>query len=299
MKRQQLRPLSIGETIDAVFTIYRSHFVVLITIVAVVLVPILLLQGILELAFINNLVETDPEDITSLGDIFSPGAVVASFLLGLLGWAANALASGAVVKAVSDTYLGREPDWRQSIQFALTKLAPLMLGSLLFGIGVAFGLVLLIVPGIILAVSWAVFAPAIIIEDAGATGGLGRSWQLIGGRRWPVFGTFVVLYVIILVVSAIFSLILGGLLQAGSGGDYTFGNTILDIVVGVLTAPLLAIATVVVYFDLRVRKEAFDVQLLAQQIGEPAPPVDPGMPDTPPPTPPEDPGSAWPPPSDP
>lgn len=299
MRRQQLRPLSVGETLDATFKIYTSNFVKLITIVAVVLVPVLLLQSILNLTVIDGLSDVDPDDVTSIGDFFSPGQVIASFVLALLGWAANALASGAVVKAVADNYVGSESDWQESVRFAFTKLAPLMIGSLLFGLGVAFGSILLIVPGIILAVSWAVFASAIVVEGQSATGGLGRSWNLMSGRRWPVFGTFLLLFIAIIIVNFIIGLILGGLFAFGGDVDgVTVGGEFLNIIVSILTTPILAIATVVIYFDLRVRKEGFDVELLASQIGEPvpdgySPPPQSDM--SPPPEATDDPGSAWPP----
>ncbi len=306
MKRQQLRPLSVGETIDAVFTIYRSQFVTLITIAAVILVPILLVSGLLQLSFVNDMI-TDVESLESgqavdFGDVFNAGAIVGTLIINLFVWAASALASGAVVKAVSDTYLGRDPEWQPSIQFAFTRLGPLLLGSFLFALGVGVGFIFLFIPGIFLAVSWAVFAPAVVVEGASGPGGLGRSWELIKGRRWPVFGAFVILYIIVAVASFIIGLILSGLLAAGSGGAFNFGNIILNIITQVLTAPLLAIATVVIYFDLRVRKEAFDVTLLANAVGEQPPPMmDPPGPAEPPPSPPpppEDPGSAWPPSSD-
>ena len=306
MKRQQLRPLSVGETLDAVFTIYRSNFATLITIAAVILVPILLISGLLQLGFVNDMIvdveSLESGNVTDFGDLFDAGAVFGGLILSLFNWAASALASGAMVKAVADTYLGTEPTWQESIRFAFTRLGPLMIGSFLFALGVGLGLILLIIPGIILAVSWSVFAPAIVVEGESATGSLGRSWRLMGGRRWPVFGTYVVLYLILAVVGAILGLILGGILAAGSDGAFNFGNIVINIGSNVLTAPLLAIATTVIYFDLRVRKEAFDVTLLANSLGESVPSSIEGLetdePPSAPPPPPQDPGDAWPPPQD-
>ncbi len=306
MKRQQLRPLSVGETIDAVFTIYRSNFTTLITISGVILVPILLVSGLLQLSFVNDMINDveslSPGQTPNFGDIFNAGAIFGGFLIGLFTWAAQALASGAVVKAVADTYLGDEPEWQESIRFALTRLGALLAGSFLFGLGVGLGFVFLLIPGIFLALSWAVFAPAIVIEGKSGSGGLGRSWELVKGRRWQILGTFIILYIIVAVAGLIIALILGGLLGAGSDGAFNFANIIVNIISGVLTTPLMAIATVVVYFDLRVRKEAFDVALLAGAVGRPAPPMmdPPGGAEPPvaPPSPPEDPGNAWPPPGD-
>ena len=308
--RQQLRPLSVGETLDAVFKIYTSNFVTLITIAAVVLVPILLISGVLQIAFVNDMVndlETlQPGEVPSLGDFFDGAAVAGNLILALFSWAASALASGAMVKVVADTYLGRETSWQESIRFALSRLGPLMIGSFLFALGVGVGFIFLIIPGIILAVSWAVFAPAIVVENKSATEGLGRSWQLMSGRRWPVFGTFLIFYILLAIVGAILGLILSGLLLAGTDGAFNFGNVILSMITEVLTAPLLAVTTTVIYFDLRVRKEAFDVTLLANSVGEAPPTLQTPSSDLPPPPPqpptrPDDsdgPPSAWPPPSD-
>lgn len=268
----EIRPNTVGETVDAVFKIYLQRFVPLIAIVAVVTLPVLILEGIVSISFFQELEEADPATITSFNDLWeliTPADVGATFGVGLLGWIASALASGAVVVVVADAYLGRVTEWRDALQRALRHLGPLLIGSLLFALGVAAGIVAFIVPGVILAVGWSVFGPAIVIEDMGGARALGRSWELTRGRRGPVLGAFIVMFVITAVVGAI----IGAAFT--SGDEYTIANFIVDIGVGILTGPLAAVTAGVVYLELRARHEEFDRLLLSSQLHRPERPQEP------------------------
>lgn len=260
MEAPEIRPRTVADVIDAVFKIYLDNFVPLITIVAVVTGPILVLQGLLQLGVFNDIAAVDIANAESIGDLISGSQIAAGVVLGLLGWAASALAAGAVVKAVADIHLGRPVDWQDSIRFALPHLGPLLIGSLLFGLGVATGIVFFIVPGVFLAVSWAVFSPAVVIERMSGAAALGRSWNLMAGRRWPVFGAFIVMVIITSIVSSVLGRALGG------SADFTFVDVIVGAAVGVLTTPLLGVTVVVVYFELRARKSGYDAMRLAAEV---------------------------------
>jgi hypothetical protein len=262
----QIRPNTISQTIDAVFKIYLERFVPLIAIVAVVTVPILLVQGIVNLSLFESIDAADPEEITTFSDfwdVFAPGDLAASFGLGLLSWVAGALASGAVVVVVADAYLGRTTTWQEALQRALRHLGPLLIGSLLFGLGVAAGLVAFLVPGIILAVGWSVFGPAVVVENIGGAQALGRSWQLTRGRRWPVLGAFLVMFIIAAIAGTIISSAFGG------ADDFTLLDVIVGLVANVLTGPLAAVTAGVLYIELRARNESFDRLLLSAELSRP------------------------------
>ncbi len=260
MAAPEIRPRSFSEIIDVVFKTYLENFAPLIIIVAVVTGPILLLQGLIQLTVFNDIAQVPVDEIDSLSDIISGEQIASSVILGLLGWIASALSSGALVKAVADIHLGRTVVWQDSIRYALTRLAPLLLGSFLFGLGVAVGIVLFIVPGIILAVSWAVFAPAVVIENQGGAESLARSWQLMSGRRWPSFGAFFAMFLI--------AGIIGGLLGRvlGDGDSFTFVDVIVSTAISILTTPLLSITVVILYFELRARRTGYDAAQLAMDI---------------------------------
>jgi hypothetical protein len=128
-------------------------------------------------------------------------------------------------------------------------------------------LIFFVIPGVILWVTWSMWVPAVIVEDLSGTKALGRSDKLASGRRWPVFGFLIVVYLIVSIINVIAGTVLFGFISPGSAAE-----TVIGIAVAVLIAPFVAAATVVLYFDQRVRAEAFDVELLASQIsGTPLP----------------------------
>ncbi len=258
----ELRPLGVGEKLDAAFSLYRRNFGTLIAIVAVIVIPFQLL---------NALLSPDPLFDSDLE--FNGGALFMLVLLTVLGFVANTLATGSAAKAIADDYLGETPNWLDSIQYGVDRLWPLVLGSILFGISVFVGLIFFVIPGVILWVSWSIWVAVVIVEDMSATGALGRSNRLVKGRRWPVFGYFILIYLIVWLITAIVGGLLGAVLLGGAEpGQVTVAGTVVGIVLALFTTPFVVAATVVLYFDQRVRVEAFDVDLLASQIsGTPLP----------------------------
>lgn len=260
MYTPDIRPRTISDIIDAVFRVFFQKFGPLVTIAAVVTGPIVFLRGLVRLWIFNDITQVDPANIDSLGDLFSGQQIAASIVLGLIGWAASMLAAGAMVRAVADVHLGREVDWQASVRQAMGFLAPLLAGSVLFGIGVSIGFVLLVIPGIFFALSWAVFSPAIVIEGRTGTNSLTRSWDLVTGRRWQTLGAFVVVFILTWIVSALLHALFG------FGGDFTFADVVVDTVIGIVLAPLTAVTVTVVYLELRARKENYDAAALAADI---------------------------------
>ena len=64
--------------------------------------------------------------------------------------------------------------------------------SILVGLVVGIGFILLIIPGIIFLTMLSVTIPALIVEDHGGTAAMGRSWNLVKGHFWHVLGMIVV-----------------------------------------------------------------------------------------------------------
>jgi hypothetical protein len=84
----------------------------------------------------------------------------------------------------------------ECISQGMRRLGAALGVAILSGIGIALGMVLLIVPGLILATMWAVAIPAAVIEETGVTASLSRSQQLTSGRRWRVLGAYLVTFLI-------------------------------------------------------------------------------------------------------
>jgi hypothetical protein len=170
------------------------------------------------------------------------GAVVGG-LLSLLG---TFLLQAALVKAVQDARDGRgELDLRASIDAALPFLGSVTIAAVFASIAIGVGFALIIVPGLILLTFLSLIVPEIVVGGASAFESFGRSWATVRGHAWRVFGTYVLVFVIMIVGQYVVQLILLALPSAAR-------NSISDFVVGTLFAPFLAAVVTLVYDRLKV-----------------------------------------------
>ena len=174
-------------------------------------------------------------------------AITGSFILVLLGvligLAASFLYTGYVVKLVQDARDGRR-DFTVGELFshAAPFVGTLVLNGILAGIAIAIGFVLIIVPGLILLTIWAVIAPSIVVEDRGVFEAFGRSRDLVRGHGWQVFGAVVLAFLIVFVVGLVASIV-----GAAIGN---VGQVILQTAASVATAPVAALVSSILFFDL-------------------------------------------------
>jgi hypothetical protein len=170
---------------------------------------------------------------------------IALVLLGLIVYiAAGVLYTGYVVKLVQDTRDGRmHHSVEELYESAVPYVGTLILNGLIAAIAIGIGFVLLVVPGLILITIWAVVAPAIVVERRGAIEAFGRSRELVRGHGWAVFGAIVLAYISVLIVSFVSA----GIGDA-IGGDA--GHIILGTIGDILAAPILALVSSMLFFDL-------------------------------------------------
>lgn len=245
-----LRPMSVGEILDVSFSLYRRHFATLGTIAVLCSgVPVLL----------------------SLY-IESSGGVLYNLPLTLLHYVTftvlSSIATAATVFVVSESYLGRPLPAGDALRRATPLLARLIICSLLLAIIVGIGFILFLVPGIVLLCGLLLAFPSLVLEPGSSpTGALSRSWSLTRGSRWRMFGLLVtmaiLLYVPLVGLGAVAAVVLPGGALGASPGTLTLA------VVGVvqmLLYPLLYCVLTVAYYDLRVRKEGFDLEVLASTL---------------------------------
>ena len=183
------------------------------------------------------------------------GAAVIAGLLGLAGVIGGVLAwivelfaafllQAALVKAVQDVRDGRaDLSLGETVSAATPSLGAVAVASILAGIAIAIGLALVIVPGLWLITIWAVIIPVIVIERSGALASFGRSRQLVRGHGWHVFGTLVLVFVIMIVVDIVLGLVFLALPQVWRSGLST-------IISGTLIAPFLALVVTLIYYRL-------------------------------------------------
>jgi hypothetical protein len=152
---------------------------------------------------------------------------------------------GLVVQAVRDIEDGVRDLSLGGLFRSISKvLAPLLWTAILVGVGVFFGLVLFVIPGLLLLTWWAVAAPVVVCEVRTAPQALRRSRELVGGNGWRVFGVLVVSFLLVLIGDLAFA----ALANAVSGSDIAFA--IGNLIAGTVTAPVFALASAVVYLEL-------------------------------------------------
>lgn len=175
------------------------------------------------------------------GAIFDDGWLLLLSLL--VSFVAQTFYAGMVVRLVDDVRDGvRDASVGELFSSVGPVIVPLLLASIVVGLGVTIGFILLIVPGLFLLTIWSVTAPAIVLERRGVLEALGRSRELVKGNGWNVFG------VILLVIALLFAAgIVAGIIGA-AGGDVV--NLLVSWALSVLVAPVVALASAVLWFAL-------------------------------------------------
>lgn len=193
---------------------------------------------LLAIAFVIYLVAAVIAGLLALAGVFGAllGSVVELFAAFLL--------QAALVKAVQDVRDGRaDLSMGETVSAAAPSLWSVAGASILAGIAITIGLFLLIVPGLWLITIWAVIIPVIVIERSGALASFGRSRELVRGHGWHVFGTLVLVFVIMIVTGIVLGLIFLALPLVWRSGLST-------IISGTLIAPFVALVVTLIYYRL-------------------------------------------------
>jgi hypothetical protein len=293
----ELRPRLPTEIVDAGFQLYRRHFGALVALSAAVFAPYIVLQILLT--------GGQPEATVS-------GGITVAVLMGV-GWVFGSLAEAAIVIAVSNSYLHGDPDTTDALRRTFSRLGAVMLAVLLkwfiialgFMLGVFLGLTIgavigaatgliaagptgAIVIGLVVAVTsliggllglyyfGAYFAvPAtVVLEHLGPRAGLRRSKALSEGYKRQVYGALGIPMFLFLVLQAVFI----GLLEVMSVPLLL--SFLVQQAITVVVSPVISVIATLLYYDARIRKEGFDIEVMAAELG----PVAPATP-VPPPTP--------------
>jgi hypothetical protein len=272
----QLRPLGIGEVLDAGIKVYRNKFATMLKAVAVVIVPVQVLNVLITLSLPDTSTTAGTTTTTSDSEWAGLAALLVIVVVNIVS---STLAEAACLKAVSDTYLGTDTDWRGSLRFGFRRLGSLLWLTLIHGVIVLLAFAACIAPGVWLYVAWSVAVPALLMEGTRGFQALGRSFNLVRGRWWPTAGILLLANLLATTVAFGFGLLALPLVFTGRDNEFVFdlANGVFGAVAAVVTIPFVAAVVAVIYFDLRVRKEGFDLQLMAQRIGAPAGSVSPAL----------------------
>ena len=244
-----LRPLSVGEILDVSFSVYRQHFATLGT-VAIICSGLPVLLSLY---------------IESAGGLLANLSLAAVYYI--VFTVLSSIATAATVFIVSESYLGRPLSAVGALRRAAPLVGNLIVCSLLFAIIIGFGFLFFLLPGLVLLCGLLLAFPSLVLEPGNSpTGALSRSWFLTRGSRWRMFGLLVtlilLLYVPVIALGAIATLVLP------SGQDSATGVLTLALVgvIQMILYPLFYCVLTVAYYDLRVRKEGFDLEVLASTL---------------------------------
>ena len=273
-----LRPLAIGEILDRALKIVWRNAKTLAAVVVFVILPIQIVSTLVTVSAAPDRLNTSPfatQTTTTTANINFGAYAAAAIIAGILGWLGSTLASGACFRAIASAYLGESTDARGSLSFAFHRLPSILWVSLLAGLAAFGGAILCIIPGIYWGVAFSLGVPVLMSEGRKGTEALGRSRALVKGFWWRVFAVVALGYLLSGILGTLISgLVLG--LTSISAGSTSIAAIVVSIIGGtvskLVTTPFVAAFITVLYFDLRVRKEGFDLQLLAERLGVEPPP---------------------------
>ena len=251
----QYRPRTVSELVDAAFQLLRRDYAQYVMLMAIAYVPwliVLLATGLLTAS-------ADASATPGFGVMLATG-------LGAMIW--YSLIDAVMISAVSDSYLGRRMDVGASFQLAAGRLVHVLAAAVVKTLAVFVGFMLLFVPGFYFLAKYFAVPATVVIEDRSAGEGLSRSATLSEGLKGHVLKTLVLVWAIYIALSFAAGL-LGGVAAIASASP-----TLLIVITQVFNAaftillyPLIPIVQTLLYYDARIRKEGYDLELMAEGLG--------------------------------
>ena len=282
-----LRPLGIGDIVDRVIGLYRSRPLLFLVVSAIPYFFFAIATAVLDIGFAGPLarlrtapgaaLELDPAAIGAFGAF---GLALATAAIVILS-----IQSAALVHAISERYLGREVAIGEALRTGLrASLRLIGAGMLVFlalfsapvALVIAAALtqqaIVLAVAGIAAAVlfvfliaSWMLVPVVATVEGAGPLGALRRSWTLSRGARWRILALLLLLFILQVVLVGLFSFVFLGAFIADPLLQ-TIVQQVANLVANVIWSPVQWGTFTLLYYDRRVRREAFDLTLSAEAL---------------------------------
>ncbi len=278
-----MRPMTVVQILDASFRLYRENFALFLGITAIVYVPVVM--GALALQawtlsiqqpgrgaalpfqaeFATALVGLQAGQPPNLAQVLALCGVLIIWLA--IYALAVPIADGALTRAVSDRYVGLPTSIGSAYRVVFRIFFPYLLTSLLVGLLFGISFFLCIIPMFVLIAMFAFVSQIMVVENVVGTDAMGRSVRLSEGHRWRAIGLLHITLLVRILLFVGLSLSSQFLLSRVIDSEMTrvlvegaVGN-----IIGLLLQPLFSVAWVLFYYDVRIRKEGFDLQLLAQR----------------------------------
>jgi hypothetical protein len=294
-----LRPLGVGDIVDRTIGLYRASPALFLVLAALPYIVLAIITLIFNLTFVGATQFTslptsvfDPANPIS-GFTFTPQEIasIATFsaVIGVVSLLVLSVQAAAIVDAMSKRYLGRPTTVGESLRAGLRASVRLILASIaavvavilvVVVVSIAFALAtaalrnpLPAVAGVIglfvllfyVIASWMPLPAVVTLEGRGPIDGLRRSWQLAGGARWRILGLLMLMTILQTILGVLFAFVFLGTIVT-EGAAKTVLQEVANLAVNALWAPIQWGVFTLLYYDLRVRKEAFDLQLAAEAM---------------------------------
>ncbi len=265
------------ELVDGAIQLFRQNFAALVTLGAIFYVPIAVLN-VTALASLSQLPVVGAPGAAPMvgGDPTAIFAVYRKFaILSPILFLWTGLWYAVIMTAISEVYLDGRLDIGAAFTRGAPRFVPVLVSYLLKGILVGIGFIFLFVPGVIIALILFAVPVATVLEPVGPIGAFGRSSDLARGLKWHIFKTYflwacLILVAYLIVVAIAFAV--GAVARIGLPLEYSLRVT--QFVTGLGTAvlaPVLPIVGVLLYYDARIRKEGFDIELMSRSVAGAAP----------------------------
>ena len=258
-----LRQMGIGELVDGAFKLYRRDWLSLMAISAVVLVPVTFLQAVIMQGILTAAAEaTTFEELDAVGGqilLVTLAFVVIQLVI------VQPFLVAAITRAAADAYLGETVTIAKMSRFALSRLPAILWITVITFVATLVGFILLVIPGIIAAIRLTLAPAILVVEDVRGTKAVSRSWELTRGHSWRIFGALLLAGLISAVGTAVVTLP-AEFVAATMGQDGWFISVVGQTIATVLIQPFSLLIVVLLYFDLRVRKEGYDIEVMSREL---------------------------------
>jgi len=179
------------------------------------------------------------------------GSGLIAFMVALL---LRAIVQGCLVRATIADSQGRRAGLGECLGVAAARALPLVGVSILFVIGMGLGMLLLVVPGIMFAIAFAVVAPVVVEERVGVIEAFSRAGQLTRGARWKIFGLALLILILIWLIEAVVGVIAILLFQRGYD-PFSLSLILFNVVIGTIVATFSSTVQTALYVELREWKD--------------------------------------------
>jgi hypothetical protein len=274
----ELRPFTVADILDNTFQLFKANWKQLAVATLVYAVP----AGIV--TAVTDAVDDSDQDQNFLTEIvpystgFSSDATGSDLVIGMVAallslaitFLLQPLVQGIITRLVAANFVGRDMGAKEAFNGVKHLWLTFIGATILTTLAMIGGLIVFLVGFVIAAVLFSIVIPIIAIEEEGVFNAMGRSWALVKRAFWRYLGTWIVVFILTVLIALAVGLIpgiLASVLYDANVDPLAFvvaalGNTLGELVV----FPISAIAATLIYFDARVRFEGFDVQLMAARL---------------------------------